>query len=125
MGPRQSQVSVIQDGLSWFMGFSGANEGNPQISAKFHVLGRFNGVEFLLQMKGKTMMFVGDSLGRNQWQSLICMIYDVVPQTQTQLVRGEPFSTFRFLVGLYGIRRQILPRYGSFSSFGKGYENMG
>ena len=57
-------------------------------------------MEFLLQMKGKTMMFVGDSLGRNQWQSLICMIYDVVPQTQTQLVRGEPFSTFRFLVSV-------------------------
>ncbi|XP_022642463.1 protein PMR5-like isoform X3 [Vigna radiata var. radiata] len=48
-------------------------------------------------MKGKTLMFVGDSLGRNQWQSLICMIYTAVPQTQTQLVRGEPLSTFRFL----------------------------
>ncbi|XP_019420089.1 PREDICTED: protein PMR5-like isoform X2 [Lupinus angustifolius] len=60
-------------------------------------LPRFNGVEFLLGMRGKSVMFVGDSLGRNQWQSLICMISAAAPQTQTQLVRGEPLSTFRFL----------------------------
>lgn len=60
-------------------------------------LPRFNGVQFLMGMKGKSIMFVGDSLGRNQWESLICMIYNEVPQTQTQLVRGVPLSTFRFL----------------------------
>lgn len=42
-------------------------------------------------------MFVGDSLGRNQWQSLICMIYVAVPQSQTQFIRGDPLSTFNFL----------------------------
>ncbi|KAF7816118.1 protein PMR5 [Senna tora] len=60
-------------------------------------LPRFNGVEFLLKMKGKTVMFVGDSLGLNQWQSLICMIHSAVPRALTQLVRGDPLSTFRFL----------------------------
>ncbi|KAL0417863.1 UNVERIFIED_CONTAM: protein PMR5 [Sesamum radiatum] len=35
---------------------------------------RFNGGEFAMRMRGKNVMFVGDSLGRNQWQSLICMI---------------------------------------------------
>ncbi|CAK8565948.1 unnamed protein product [Lathyrus sativus] len=60
-------------------------------------LPRFNGVQFLMGMKGKSIMFVGDSLGRNQWESLICMIYTAVPQSQTQLVRGEILSTFRFL----------------------------
>lgn len=62
--------------------------------------GRFNGVEFLMKMKGKTVMFVGDSLGRNQWQSLICMISAAVPQSLTQLVTGDPLSTFTFLVSL-------------------------
>lgn len=62
--------------------------------------GRFNGVEFMLEMKGKTVMFVGDSLGRNQWQSLICMLSSAVPQAQTQLLRGDPLSTFRFLVSI-------------------------
>ena len=60
--------------------------------------GRFNGVEFLLNMKGKTVMFVGDSLGRNQWQSLICMLSAAAPQAQTHMVRGDPLSVFRFLV---------------------------
>ncbi|WJX60394.1 Protein pmr5 [Trifolium repens] len=60
-------------------------------------LPRFNGVEFLLKMKGKTVMFVGDSLGRNQWQSLICMLSAAVPHAQTQLVSGDPLSIFTFL----------------------------
>ncbi|CAI9106993.1 OLC1v1006254C1 [Oldenlandia corymbosa var. corymbosa] len=58
---------------------------------------RFNGLNFLLKMRGKTVMFVGDSLGRNQWQSLICMIAAAVPGSPTQYVRGDPLSTFRFL----------------------------
>ncbi|XP_044506890.1 protein PMR5-like [Mangifera indica] len=60
-------------------------------------LPRFNGSEFLLKMKDKTVMFVGDSLGRNQWESLICMIYGGAPRTQTQMIRGDPLSTFKFL----------------------------
>ncbi|XP_059300623.1 protein PMR5-like isoform X1 [Lycium ferocissimum] len=60
-------------------------------------LPRFNGVEFLLKMKGKTVMFVGDSLGRDQWESLICMISADVPKAQTQMSRSYPMSTFKFL----------------------------
>ncbi|KAJ6299269.1 hypothetical protein OIU76_020273 [Salix suchowensis] len=61
-------------------------------------LPRFNGLEFLLKMRGKSIMFVGDSLGRNQWESLICMISSSVPRTSTQMSRGDPFSIFKFLV---------------------------
>ncbi|KAJ6777438.1 PROTEIN PMR5 [Salix koriyanagi] len=60
-------------------------------------LPRFNGLEFLLKMRGKSVMFVGDSLGRNQWESLICMISSSVPRTSTQMSRGDPFSIFKFL----------------------------
>ncbi|XP_004242518.1 protein PMR5 [Solanum lycopersicum] len=60
-------------------------------------LPRFNGLEFLLKMKGKTVMFVGDSLGRDQWESLICMISADVPKAQTQMSRLYPISTFKFL----------------------------
>jgi hypothetical protein len=59
---------------------------------------RFNGLEFLLNMRGKSMMFVGDSLGRNQWESLICLISSSVPRTSTQMSRGDPFSIFKFSV---------------------------
>lgn len=64
----------------------------------FFSLNRFNGLEFLLKMKGKTVMFVGDSLGRDQWESLICMISADVPKAQTQMSRLYPISTFKFLV---------------------------
>ncbi|ERN05279.1 hypothetical protein AMTRI_Chr08g208610 [Amborella trichopoda] len=60
-------------------------------------LPRFNGLYFLLKMSGKTMMLVGDSLGRNQWQSLICMLSAAAPQSKTEFIRGDPLSTFRFL----------------------------
>ncbi|KAL5580715.1 hypothetical protein UlMin_013157 [Ulmus minor] len=60
-------------------------------------LPRFNGLEFLIQMRGKTVMFVGDSLGRNQWESLICMVSASAPGSQTQMSRGDPLSTFKFL----------------------------
>ncbi|KAF5744494.1 protein PMR5-like [Tripterygium wilfordii] len=58
---------------------------------------RFNGHEFLERMRGKTVMFVGDSLGRDQWESFICLISTTAPSTSTQLSRGEPLSTFKFL----------------------------
>jgi hypothetical protein len=52
-------------------------------------------------MKGKTIMFAGDSLGKNQWESLICLIVSSAPSTRTEMTRGLPLSTFRFLD--YGI----------------------
>ncbi|KAK6927112.1 PC-Esterase [Dillenia turbinata] len=60
-------------------------------------LPRFNGLDFLEKMRGKTVMFVGDSLGRNQWQSLICMISVAVPKSTTQFIKGDPLSSFKFL----------------------------
>ncbi|XP_059626454.1 protein PMR5 [Cornus florida] len=64
-------------------------------------LPRFNGLDFLTRMRGKTVMFVGDSLGRNQWESLICMISAGVSRTATQMIRGDPLSTFKYLE--YGV----------------------
>ncbi|OIT31625.1 protein trichome birefringence-like 43 [Nicotiana attenuata] len=45
-------------------------------------LSRFNGTEFLLKYRGKRIMFVGDSLGQNQWHSLACMIHASQPQVK-------------------------------------------
>ncbi|KAL8215194.1 hypothetical protein R6Q57_004643 [Mikania cordata] len=60
-------------------------------------LPRFNGLEFLTRMSGKTVMFVGDSLGRNQWESLICMTWSAVQGAATKMIRGDPLTTFKFL----------------------------
>lgn len=59
-------------------------------------LHRFDGVEFLERMRGKRIMFVGDSLSRNQWQSLTCMLYSSLPSAKYTLIRQDDVSTFTF-----------------------------
>ncbi|GAB2214881.1 hypothetical protein Droror1_Dr00019246 [Drosera rotundifolia] len=39
---------------------------------------RFNGTDFLEKMRGKRVIVVGDSLNRNQWESLACLIYSSI-----------------------------------------------
>ncbi|XP_043688380.1 protein trichome birefringence-like 43 [Telopea speciosissima] len=59
-------------------------------------LPRFDGQDFLRRNKGKKIMFVGDSLSLNQWQSLTCMLYTSVPHTAYTDVRRESLSIFTF-----------------------------
>ncbi|CAN6301258.1 unnamed protein product [Urochloa humidicola] len=60
-------------------------------------LPRFDGADFLARMKGKTVMFVGDSLGRNQWESLVCLLHAAAPQSPAQLVSSDPLYNYKFL----------------------------
>lgn len=64
-----------------------------------HIVYRFNGLDFLQKFKGKRIMFVGDSLSLNQWQSLTCMLHTAVPHARYTLVRVGGLSEFRFPVG--------------------------
>lgn len=59
-------------------------------------LARFDGEEFLRKMKGKSMMFVGDSLSRNQWKSLTCLLYSSVPNVKYTIDHIGDISTFIF-----------------------------
>ncbi|KAL5570872.1 hypothetical protein UlMin_020469 [Ulmus minor] len=59
-------------------------------------LPRFNGRDLLARLRGKRVMFVGDSLSLNQWQSLTCMLHSAVPQAKYKLVRVGDLSTFSF-----------------------------
>ncbi|CAI0376898.1 unnamed protein product [Linum tenue] len=61
-------------------------------------LPRFDGEDFLSKLAGKKMMFVGDSLSLNQWQSLTCMLYVSSPQPNRRytLTRTGDVSTFTF-----------------------------
>lgn len=43
-------------------------------------LPRFNASQFLEVVTGKTMAFIGDSVGRNQMQSLVCLLASVSSQ---------------------------------------------
>lgn len=59
-------------------------------------LPRFDGNDFLKRFQGKTLMFVGDSLSLNQWQSLTCMLHVAVPRANYTLSRTGVISTFTF-----------------------------
>ncbi|KNA19329.1 hypothetical protein SOVF_062550 isoform B [Spinacia oleracea] len=65
-------------------------------------LPRFDGVEFLKRMAGKKIMYVGDSLSLNNWQSLVCLLHAAVPNsniTQQQTIGGIKSWIF----GDYGV----------------------
>uniref|UniRef100_A0A161ZZ38 Uncharacterized protein n=1 Tax=Daucus carota subsp. sativus TaxID=79200 RepID=A0A161ZZ38_DAUCS len=61
-------------------------------------LPRFSGRNFLRSSKGKRIMFIGDSIGLNQWQSLNCMLHSAVPQATYTLTRNKGLSTFKFTI---------------------------
>ncbi|KAI8008623.1 Protein trichome birefringence-like 41 [Camellia lanceoleosa] len=57
-------------------------------------LPRFDGLGFLRRFKGQSIMFVGDSLSRDQWQSLTCLLYTSAPNLSYNLTRVGMISTF-------------------------------
>lgn len=62
---------------------------------------RLNGMELLGRIKGKRIMFVGDSLSLNQWQSLICMLHAALPTAKYYIQRNQDLSTFRLPVRFF------------------------
>ncbi|XP_061363466.1 protein trichome birefringence-like 37 [Gastrolobium bilobum] len=68
-------------------------------------LPRFDGVGFLNKWKGKKIMFVGDSLSLNMWESLSCMIHASVPNANTSFLRRGASSIVTFQD--YGVTIQL------------------
>ncbi|XAR59235.1 hypothetical protein NMG60_11014959 [Bertholletia excelsa] len=59
-------------------------------------LPRFDGVDSVKRWRGKKIMFVGDSLSLNQWQSLACMVHASVPNAKTTYSRASLLSSVTF-----------------------------
>ncbi|BBN01907.1 xyloglucan O-acetyltransferase [Marchantia polymorpha subsp. ruderalis] len=66
-------------------------------------LPRFDPKNMLERLRGRRLAFVGDSIGRNNWESLLCMLAAAVPnKTRIYEINGEPitkhkgFLSFRF-----------------------------
>ncbi|XP_047312099.1 protein trichome birefringence-like 41 [Impatiens glandulifera] len=60
-------------------------------------LPRFDGEDLLKRLKGKKIMFVGDSLSLNMWQSLTCMLHIAIPNSNFVIQRKSEVSIFTFL----------------------------
>jgi hypothetical protein len=59
-------------------------------------LASFNGRDFLEKYREKSVIFVGDSLTRDQYMSLTCMLYNAVPGTNYTMIREGMISTLTF-----------------------------
>ncbi|WCJ27175.1 TRICHOME BIREFRINGENCE-LIKE 37 [Euphorbia peplus] len=57
---------------------------------------RFNGVDFLRRWRGKNIMFVGDSLSLNMWESLSCMIHASVPNSKYSSASKDSLHSVSF-----------------------------
>lgn len=71
---------------------------------------RFDGKEMMKLLKGKRLVFVGDSLNRNMWESLICSIRvslndekKIVEVSGSRSYKTLGFYSFRFKVCEIGL----------------------
>jgi len=66
---------------------------------------RFDGLALLRMWGGRTVMFVGDSLALNQYESLLCMLHAAAPGSRTTASPAsgkiDPSYTVRFEVRTY------------------------
>ncbi|XP_042474895.1 protein trichome birefringence-like 36 [Macadamia integrifolia] len=58
---------------------------------------RFNALNFLGKMRRKRIMLVGDSITRNQWESLVCLVESVIPTEQKIVTYTGPTMAFHAL----------------------------
>ncbi|KAL1216208.1 Protein trichome birefringence-like 6 [Cardamine amara subsp. amara] len=65
---------------------------------------RFNATKMLEMIRGKRLVFVGDSINRNQWESMLCMLFQAVKdpkrvyETHNRRITKEKGNySFRFL----------------------------
>ena len=54
---------------------------------------RFDARKMLEKLRNRRVVFVGDSIGRNQWESLLCMLSSAIPnKTSIYEVNGNPIT---------------------------------
>jgi hypothetical protein len=59
---------------------------------------RFNATKLLEKLRNKRMVFVGDSINRNQWSSLVCMVESSIPEDKKMRVYNGSLISFKAFV---------------------------
>ncbi|KAI3715319.1 hypothetical protein L6452_22298 [Arctium lappa] len=66
-------------------------------------LPRFNATDFLVRLRGKRLMLIGDSMNRNQYESLLCLLYESLPNKSKmyeihgyKITKGRGYFVFKF-----------------------------
>jgi hypothetical protein len=59
---------------------------------------RFDALRFLGKMRRKRIMLVGDSIMRNQWESLVCLVQGVIPTGRKRVTYNGPAMAFHAMV---------------------------
>ncbi|KAM6595147.1 hypothetical protein CsatA_002850 [Cannabis sativa] len=65
-------------------------------------LPRINGGDFLERFKGKKIMFIGDSISLNHWQSFLCLLHSALPFGST-IINTQQNGYVSFLFKDYGV----------------------
>ncbi|KAJ3682836.1 hypothetical protein LUZ60_013063 [Juncus effusus] len=58
------------------------------------ILPRFDAKSMLEKIRGKRLMFVGDSLQRAQWMSFVCLVQTIIPTYERHMNRTHALSVF-------------------------------
>ncbi|KAI3771121.1 hypothetical protein L6452_02278 [Arctium lappa] len=61
-----------------------------------YIPGEFDAREVLERLRGKRVIFVGDSVNRNQWISMVCMLQTVIPIGLKKMQKVADASLFTF-----------------------------
>ncbi|KAL9242056.1 hypothetical protein vseg_016097 [Gypsophila vaccaria] len=66
-------------------------------------LPRFNATDFLVRLRGKRLLLVGDSMNRNQFESMLCVLREGLPDKSKmyevhgyKITKGRGFYIFKF-----------------------------
>ena len=60
---------------------------------------RFDGIKLLEKLRNKRLVFVGDSVNRNQWVSLVCMVEASIPDDRLKIrIFNGSLISFKALV---------------------------